>query len=258
MHRILASIGILLVLSALACGCAQKEDMAQESESSVDSLLAANPTEQTPGDLTPQTEYQPPQQEEPAPAPATTAPRKARRPAPTTEAPKSSGVTMPAGTPLKVAVSAKVSSETAQPGDSWTGVIQEPVIVGSEVVIPAGSTVNGVVAGVAPAEKGSRAFLVLAVRSVEANGKTHTVTAGTDSIVAGSTRARNLGAIAGGAAAGALLGKALGGSNKGALIGGLVGGAAATGAVSASKGYQVEVKEGTELTFHVNDSVVMR
>jgi hypothetical protein len=118
--------------------------------------------------------------------------------------------------------------------------------------------VTGVVSGVKGAQKGSRAFLVLAVRSVDVNGKSYSMSATADSMVAGSTRARNVGAVAGGAAAGALLGKAIGGSGKGALIGGLIGGAAATGAVASSKGYQVEVKEGAEVTFNVNNSVVMR
>jgi outer membrane lipoprotein SlyB len=88
-------------------------------------------------------------------------------------------------------------------------------------------------------------------------GKEHTVAAGTDSIIAGSPRARNLGAIAGSAAAGALIGKAVGGG-KGALIGGILGGATATGVVAKSKGYQVVLKPGTELTFNVNHSVAMK
>jgi len=67
-----------------------------------------------------------------------------------------------------------------------------------------------------------------------------------------SPRARNLGAVAGGAAAGALIGKAAGGG-KGALIGGLIGGAAAGAGVAASKGYQVVIKEGTPLTFTVDE-----
>ena len=48
------------------------------------------------------------------------------------------------------------------------------------------------------------------------------------------------------------------GGNKGALIGGLLGGGAATGAVAKSKGYQVVLKPGTELTFTVSRSVVMK
>jgi len=76
--------------------------------------------------------------------------------------------------------------------------------------------------------------------------------------VAGSTRARNVGAVAGGAAAGALIGKAVGGSGKGALIGGLIGGASAAGAAAASKGYQVVLKEGTVITFSVKENVMVR
>ena len=153
---------------------------------------------------------------------------------------------------IALTVDAQISSETAQPGEEWTGTVKTPVIVGTSAPIPAGSVVRGVVSGVKGAEKGSRAFLVLTVTSITVNGKSHAVSAGTDSIIAGSTRARNLGAIAGGAAAGALIGKAVGGSSKGAVIGGLLGGAAATGAVAVSKGYQVVLKEGTELTFTVN------
>lgn len=248
---------VSLVIAAGALSCARKEDVAQES--SVDSLLASNPTEQTSGDLTPQTDYQqPPQQQSPPPTPVPVSRPKPTPSRPTSSTPRPSpGVTVPAGTGVKVAVSARITSETAQAGDTWTGTVQDPVVVGDRIVIPAGSSVTGVVTGAVPAERGSRAVLVLAVRSVEVNGRTHALSAGTDSIIAGSTRARNLGAIAGGAAAGALIGKAVGGSNKGALIGGLIGGAAATGAVAKSKGYQAEVKEGAEMVFTVNDAVVM-
>ena len=115
---------------------------------------------------------------------------------------------------------------------------------------------RGVITGSLAAEKGNRACLVLAVTSVTINGKEHSVAAGTDSIIAGSPRARNLGAIAGSAAAGALIGKAVGGG-KGALIGGLLGAGAATGVVAKTKGYQVVLKPGTELTFTVDQSVKM-
>jgi hypothetical protein len=251
----LCSASLLLIA---AVGCSKKQDTAQQS--TVDSLLASNPTEQSSGDITPQTEFkQQAQQQPPAQAPAPVAKTASTKPRTTTSTPKQEpGVTVPQGTAIKVAVSAHITSETAQPGDAWTGTVQEPIIIGDRVAIPAGSTVSGVVSGAKAAEKGSRAFLVLSVRSIEANGKSYPVSASADSMIAGSTRARNIGGIAGGAAAGALLGKAIGGSNKGALIGGLLGGAAATGAVAASKGYQAEVKEGAEITFSVNNSVTMR
>lgn len=251
-----SSILVLGLLSALAvASCARKQEAAQQ-ESTVDSLLASNPSEQGSGNLTPQTEYQEPapKQAEPAPAPPRRNPASTR----TTSSPKPApGVAVPAGTAFTVAVMAKITSETAQPGDTWTGSVKDPVIVGDHVAIPAGSAVTGVVTGVQPAQKGSRAVLVLAIKSVEIDGKSHALSAGTDSLIAGSTRARNVGAVAGGAAAGALIGKVIGGSSKGALIGGLIGGATATGAVVASKGYQAEVKEGAEMTFSVNERTVI-
>lgn len=258
MRKTLLTTCVMLAALAMIAGCGAR-NTEQAMETSSDSLLAASPTEPAPGDITPQTEYQQPQTPAPqatptpAPRPRPAAPRpEAPRPAPVSQ-----GVTVPEGTPIKVTVDAQISSETAQPGDTWTGVVKEPVIIGTAAPIPAGSVVHGVITGSLAAEKGNRATLVLAVKSITVGSTEHAVPAGTDSIIAGSPRARNLGAIAGGAAAGALIGKAVGG-NKGALIGGLLGGGAATGAVAKSKGYQVVLKPGTELTFTVNRAVVMR
>jgi len=257
MRKTLLTTCVILAAFALIAGCGAKTEQAMESSS--DSLLAANPTEPAPGDITPQTEYQPPPEPAPVAPPPAAAPRP--RPRPRAESPRPApvnpGVTVPEGTAIKVSVDAQITSETAQPGDSWTGTVKEPVIIGTAAPIPAGSVVHGVVTGSLAAEKGNRAMLVLAVKSITVGTTEHAVPAGTDSIIAGSPRARNLGAIAGGAAAGALIGKAVGG-NKGALIGGLLGGGAATGAVAKTKGYQVVLKSGTELTFTVSRAVVMK
>ena len=129
--------------------------------------------------------------------------------------------------------------------------------MGSMAPFPSGSVVHGVVASVKPAQKGDRALLVLRVTSIAATGKTHEITATADSLIAGSTRTRNVGAVAGTAAAGALVGSAIGGG-KGALIGGLLGGAAATGAAANSKGYQVTVKEGAEMVFKVDHDTKLK
>jgi hypothetical protein len=258
MRKTLLTTCVMLAALAMVAGCgARNTDQAMETSS--DSLLAASPTEPAPGDITPQTEYQQPQTPSPEATPTPTP--KPRPAAPRPEAPKpapvAQGVTVPEGTPIKVTVDAEITSETAQPGDTWTGVVKEPVIIGTAAPIPAGSVVHGVITGSLAAEKGNRAVLALAVKSITVGSTEHAVPAGTDSIIAGSPRARNLGAIAGGAAAGALIGKAVGG-NKGALIGGLLGGGAATGAVAKTKGYQVVLKPGTELTFTVSRAVVMK
>ena len=261
--RRLNGLGVALAIALALPGCAQKTE--QASETSSDSLLAANPTEPPQTGITPQTEFQQelPKQQETAPAPKPVAAKPKPKPAPPAEeAPKAQpaarGVTLPAGTAIKINVAAQISSETAQAGDTWSGEVTDPVIVGTSAPIPAGSKVAGVVAGVRPAEKGSRAFLVLAVRTIEVGGRTHHIHATADSIVAGSTRTRNVGAVAGSAAAGALIGRAIGGSGKGALVGGLIGGVVGTGAVASSKGYQATVKEGAQLTFTTDDIVVMK
>lgn len=257
MYRLTQTCAAALMIAAIALtGCAQKTD--EMTETSADSLLSSSPIEQPEGDITPQTDYTEPA--ETPPAPAATTPR---RTTPRSSTPRASspaadqGVTLAAGTPIDVSVAMQISSETAKAGDTWTGEVRENVIVGDKVVIPAGSQVTGVVSAVTAAEKGDRASLDLAVKSVSVNGRNVSVSAGTEAIVAGSTRARNLGAIVGGTAAGALVGKAVGGS-KGALIGGLIGGAATTGAVAKSKGYQVVLKEGTVLTFNVSEATRVR
>lgn len=256
MRRALFVTCTLVALAGLLAGCAKKND--QLAETSSDSLLSANPSEPAAGSITPQQGYDQTQTPPPAQTPAP-APSKPRNPPSSTPAPsRPAGVTVPAGTPIAVTIDAQISSETANPGDTWTGQVKEPVIIGTAAPIPAGSVVTGVITGSEPAARGSRAFLVLAVKSVTVNGVEHAISAGTDSIIAGSTRARNLGAIAGGAAAGALIGKAVGGGGKGALIGGLIGAGAATGVVAKTKGYQVVIKPGTEITFNVNNAVTMR
>jgi hypothetical protein len=165
---------------------------------------------------------------------------------------------LPAGTHMTVQLTSTVSSETARIGDAWSGTIVNPVRAGGREVLAAGTEVRGTVTGALEAKRGSRAMLDIAVEEVVVDGRALPLTAVTEPVIAGSPRARNLGAIAGGAAAGALIGKAVGGDGKDAAIGGLIGGAAATGVVAKSKGYQVVFSPGTVLVFTMNEDVAMR
>jgi hypothetical protein len=161
---------------------------------------------------------------------------------------------VPSGTSIEIALATALSSETANAGSAWSG----SVLNGADG-IPAGSSVAGTVTAVKPARKGDRAMLDLGLTSITVDGHRYAVHGSTEAIIAGSTRARNLGAIAGSAVAGALVGKAVsGGSNKGTIIGAVVGGGAATGVVASSDGYQVVLKSGTPLTFTTNESVAVR
>jgi hypothetical protein len=165
---------------------------------------------------------------------------------------------LPEGTPISVRLTTYLSSKTSKPGDPWNGVVTAPVTVGDRVAVEPGAYVHGVVSSAREAEQGDRAELGLAVREILVHGRYEHVDATSAPVVAGSPRARNVGAIAGSAAAGALIGHAVGGDGHGALVGGLVGGAAATGAVAASKGYQVELHAGVVMRFTVNQQVAVR
>lgn len=162
-------------------------------------------------------------------------------------------VTVPSGTPLEVTLGTALSSESASVGDAWTG-----SIVNGRAGIPAGSAVSGTVSAVRAAQKGNRAMLDLALTHISVGGRSYRVHGSTEAIVAGSPRARNLGAIGAATAAGAVVGHAIGGSGKGTLIGAIVGGGAATGVVSQTKGWQVVLKSGTPLTFTTSEAVAVR
>ena len=166
-------------------------------------------------------------------------------------------VSVPSGTAIEVRLTSGVSSETARRGDSWTGSVTSAVTSGDRVLIPAGTPVRGTVSVARAAQRGTRAEIGLEMHSVMMHGESYKVEATSEPVIAGSPRARNLGAIAGGAAAGALLGKAIGGDGHDALIGGVLGGAAAGGAVAASKGYQVRLQSGTVMTFRTPETVAL-
>jgi hypothetical protein len=166
--------------------------------------------------------------------------------------------TLPSGSTIDVTLSTPLTSETASVGASWSGTIRNASMLAGRDLIPVGSSVSGTIAGVTPAKKGDRAMLDLVLTSVTVNGRSYPMRGSMESVIAGSTRARNLGAIGAATAAGALVGHAIGGSGKGTLVGAVVGGGAATGAVSQTRGWQVVLKEGTPLTFTTNEAVAVR
>jgi hypothetical protein len=259
----IASLTTLAVLAVAGCSGGQKAAQNPSTGASSDSLLASSPIEPAQGQLQPQATVPTPTpapeqtQSAPTPSPKSTTPPPQAKPKPKPPAPEAPSATVTEGTGVKITMGTALTSETATVGQEWIGQVAEAVTVGPMAPFPAGSTVHGVVSAVKPAAKGDRALLVLRVTSIEANGKTHQISATADSIIAGSTRTRNVGAVAGTAAAGALIGSAVGGG-KGALIGGILGGAAATGAAANSKGFQVSVKEGAEMVFKVDHDTKLK
>ena len=164
-------------------------------------------------------------------------------------------VLVSAGTPISVRLDSQISTEDARSGNTWNGTVSQSVYSGGRVVIPAGSPVEGVVTTAAQGTHDSKARLGLAVRRVTVNGRTQSMNANTATIVAGSNRAKKLGAIAIGAGAGALLGHTVAKDNHGTLIGGLVGGAAGYG-LTRNALRTLQIKPGTVVTFSTSQDVM--
>ena len=165
----------------------------------------------------------------------------------------SKSMTVPSGTSIEVTLGTALSSETAGAGTAWSG-----TVLNGREGIPAGSPVDGTVTSAKPAKKGDRAMLDLGLTAITIAGHRYAMHGSTEPIIAGSTRARNLGAIGAATAVGAVVGHQVGGSDKGTIVGGLIGAGAATAVVATSDGYQVVLKPGSALTFTTHEAVAVR
>ena len=172
------------------------------------------------------------------------------RPDPSSETTASrSGMELPAGTVLTVRMIDPVDSEVSHVGETFRASIDEPVVVGSDQVIPRGADV--VVKLVDDKQSGKisgKTELTLDLVSVFVNGKI--VDINTESVTReSSSRAGRSGKVIGGTAAlGAIIG-ALAGGGKGAAIGAAGGAGVGTAAQVATKGQRVHIPSETRLTF---------
>ncbi|HEV2990369.1 MAG TPA: hypothetical protein VG759_18165 [Candidatus Angelobacter sp.] len=141
---------------------------------------------------------------------------------------------VPKGTAIYVRLEHTISSSTAQPGDSFSAVLDEPLEIEGQTVVPQGTKISGHV--VAARESGrlhNAGYLRLTLSSLNLNGKEVPLQTSSIFVRGGSYRNRNLAYVGGGAGGGALLGALVGGG-KGALIGSAIGAAGGTTAAYAT------------------------
>ncbi len=162
---------------------------------------------------------------------------------------------VPSGQEIDVRLERELGSNTAQVEDRFTATTVVDLYQGDDVLIPAGSTMRGVVSSVTNATRTQRkGSLTVAFDQVTVRGRNYpirgTVTQALESegIKGEATK------IGAGAGVGAILGGILGGA-KGALLGVLIGGG---GTIAATEGKDVTLPVGTVLRVRFDDPVVLR
>jgi TolA-binding protein len=162
---------------------------------------------------------------------------------------------IPAGQEIDVRLNSELSSETAEVEQRFEATTAADLYRGSEVIIPAGSTVRGVISSVDKATRTQRkGSLTVAFDQITVRGRTYpmrgTVTQALESEGIKGETAR----IGTGAGIGAVIGGIIGGV-KGALLGVLIGGG---GTIAATEGKDVKLPVGTILRVRLDQPPAIR
>ena len=169
-------------------------------------------------------------------------------------------ITIPAGTMLPLTLATTVGSDTSNVEDPVRATVRRDVTIGGVEALPAGTVVTGHVTN---AQRSARvkgraqvAFRFTRLDLPGEGGRTQIRTASV-SRLAPATKKRDAATIGGGAVGGAIIGGIVGGGD-GAAKGAAIGGAAGTGAVLATRGKEVRVPSGTQLSVRLSAPVTVR
>ncbi len=167
-------------------------------------------------------------------------------------------VTVPAGTVVAVRLQNTVSSATANPGETFSAVLDEPLVVKGETVAEKGASVTGrVVEAKSSGRLHDSGYLRLTLSSITIRGREVPIQTSSLFAKGANHNKRNAALIGGGAGAGALIG-GLAGGGKGALIGGLVGAGAGTGGAYATGKKDVAFGAERRLSFRLTQSLTTK
>ena len=175
-------------------------------------------------------------------------------------APEYREVTIPAGTLLPLDLASSIGSDTSQVEDPVRATLRRAVVVGGVEALPAGATVLGNVTAVErSARVKGRARIAFRFTAVDPPGDAERLAIRTDTIarLAPATKKQDAAKIGGGAAGGALIGASVGGGD-GAAKGAAIGGAAGTGVVLSTRGKEVRLGPGADLSARLAAPVTVR
>lgn len=167
-------------------------------------------------------------------------------------------VTVPAGTTLTVRLGETLSTERNQPGDQFSAVLDQALVVDGFAVAERGSRVQGRIVELERSGK-VRGVARLAIELTQlhtSDGQKVRVNTSAFNRQAEATRTRDAEKVGGGAALGAIIG-AIAGGGKGAAVGAGVGGAAGAGDVALTRGKPAELKVETRVSFRMSEAVTI-
>lgn len=167
-------------------------------------------------------------------------------------------VTIPTGTTLTLKLTTAVASDTSHVEDRVGAELTDPVRMDGRDVLPAGATVSGVVTDADDAGRvKGRALVAFRFTSLRTGGEQYEMQTASVSRLAPATKGEDAAKIGIGAGAGAVVGGIVGGK-KGAAQGAAVGGAAGTGVVLATKGQEVRLAPGADVTTQLTAPLAVR
>jgi hypothetical protein len=157
-------------------------------------------------------------------------------------------VSAPRGTELALELTTALSTETAQVETPVTARLRRPVVVDGVTVFPAGAVFHGNVTEVERAGRvRGRSHLAFRFTEVAIDGQRDPARTNTVSFEGEATKSEDATKVGAGAGIGAVIGGIVGGGS-GAAKGAAIGGAAGAGTVLATRGRDVVLPVGSEVT----------
>ena len=167
-------------------------------------------------------------------------------------------VTLPAGTTLRLELQSAVASDSSSVEDTVRASLRQPVSVDGNAVLPSGTEVVGTVTSVERAGRvKGRARVAYRFNSLDFAGERYDIRTNTLSHQAEATKGEDATKIGIGAGAGAAIGALLGGGD-GAVKGAAIGGAGGTGVVLATRGKEVRLGPGADVTARLTEPLTVR
>jgi len=167
-------------------------------------------------------------------------------------------VTIPSGTTLSLSLTSSMASDTSAVEDSVTAELTRAISIDGREVLPAGARLAGNVTQVDDSGRvKGRAMIAFRFTSLQAGGQRYDVQTAALRHVAPATKGEDATKIGIGAGAGAVIGGLLGGKD-GAGTGAAVGGGAGTGVVLATKGQEVRLAPGADVTTTLTAPLMVR